>query len=207
MADDAAGLIASLGVGGAHVLGQSMGGMIAQELALRHPGRVQSLVLVFTAGNLPENVGTAHSARIASTKAEAVALSLKSEERCRSEAYPQDTRWLKEMFAAYYDRGYDPGGSTRQMTAMVHAPDRIPPLRRLDVPTAVVSGSADLIIDPQASRDLAAAIPHATLDVFEGMGHELPVPLWPEIIEIIRRTVARAETRRHPPSGFTSADT
>lgn len=192
MADDVAGLITALGADTAHVAGQSMGGMIAQELAIRHPTLVRSLVLISTGARVDAIKGEPGLAPVASTRAEAIELFMQSEGNCRSRDYPQDTDWVRQLAGSSYDRGYDPAGVDRQREAILTADDRLPALARLTMPTAVLVGTADLCIEPAASRDLAAAIPGAALTLFEGMGHELPAPLWPEIQEIIALTIARA---------------
>jgi pimeloyl-ACP methyl ester carboxylesterase len=202
MADDAAGLLDGLGIPSAHVVGQSMGGMIAQELALRHPHTVLSLTLMFTLGRLPDSMleaGPRVPAPTAGSREEAIEQFVLNEQHCRSRDYPQDVEWLRALGGEYYDRGYDPAGLDRQMDAVMRQRDRLPALAGLDIPTAVLAGSTDQLIEPSASRDLAQAIPGATLRIFEGMGHELPVPLWTEITGIIDRTAERATAPQDEP--------
>lgn len=206
MAADAAGVLSSLGIDSAHVVGQSMGGMIAQELVLDHPDRVRSLTLIYTAPNhhgaisghdlVDERMAMPH----ARNRAEAVELYLRGEAVCSSPGYPTDVDWLQELGGLMYDRDYDPDGAARQLDAIMTSPDRSDVLAEIAVPTTIVHGDGDRLIGPAAAAALHEAIPGSELTIFPGMGHELPRALWGDIIELIRanagRTSAPTSTRK-----------
>lgn len=190
LADDTAALLDGLGLGSAHIVGQSMGGMVAQELALRHPVRVRSLGLVYTSPSLRYFRGQAEmadrlSGPMPSTRDEFVAFHPVAEAFCRSTAYPQDVEWLTELAGRIWDRGWDPGGPERQLRALLATADHDEVLRTLRVPTTILAGDSDQLVDPAASARLHEVIPSSTLTVFPGMGHELPEPLWGEIAELL----------------------
>jgi pimeloyl-ACP methyl ester carboxylesterase len=201
MADDAVGLLDHLGVERAHVVGASMGGMIAQAVAMRHPERVLSLVSIMsnTGGRwhgrpalrmLPIFLRRAPRDREAFA-AHAVALF----ERIGSPGYPPDRDELHERALLSYDRGIDPAGSGRQLAAVLAAPDRMSQLRRLRVPTLVIHGTKDRLVTPAGGRRTAQAIPGARLMTIEGMGHDLPRALWPRMLDAIEENAARAAAR------------
>ncbi|MCR6485043.1 alpha/beta hydrolase [Amycolatopsis sp. OK19-0408] len=196
LADDTAALLDGLGLDSAHVVGQSMGGMVAQELALRHPGRVRSLGLVYTAPSLryfrgrDEILGRL-DAPVPATREEFVAYYPAAEAFCRSSAYPQDVGWLIEVAGQIWDRGWDPGGPERQLRALLATPDHDDALRELRVPTTILAGDADRLVDPAAATRLHEVIPASTLTIFPGMGHELPKPLWGEIAGLLGANARR----------------
>jgi pimeloyl-ACP methyl ester carboxylesterase len=192
MADDAAGLLAAIGIQRAHVVGQSMGGMIAQSLVLRHPEIVRSLSLLFTSGNVEPPEVWPEPTPVMATKEESVTQFLTNEEHCNSRDYPPDLDWRRRLGEVYWDRGYDPGGWDRQMAAIFNMGNNLPALHELRIPVSIQAGSTDLVLDPQASHDLHAAIPDSTLTIYDGMGHELPRPLWHPIVSIIVQTAYRA---------------
>jgi pimeloyl-ACP methyl ester carboxylesterase len=107
----------------------------------------------------------------------------------------------RERAGHLFDRGIHPAGSARQMAAIVTAADRTPHLRRLQIPTTVIHGDADPLVDVSGGRATAAAIPNAKLVVIPGMGHDMPRPLWPRIIEAIVRNTARVPTPPGTPAG------
>ena len=200
MADDTAGLLTALDIPAAHVVGQSMGGMVAQELALRHPSRVRTLTLIYTAPSPEFLIGRdLVDDRIEQPRArdrdEAIALYLADEAACASPGYPQDVDWLRELGGQMFDRDYDPDGVRRQLDALDRSPDRTPHLHRIDAPTAILHGDGDQLIDVAAAKVLHERIPGSTLTSYPGMGHELPRPLWPDIVEQIRRNAGRGADR------------
>jgi len=196
MADDAAGLLDGLEVDSAHVVGASMGGMIAQLVAIRHRDRVRSLVSIMsTTGH--RRVGRP-SPRIAS-------LLLRRVPRDR-EGYIRDfvITWKAIGSPRYHDpehlralaerchaRGIHPAGSARQLAAIMTAKDRTQQLKRLDIPTTVIHGDADPLVNPSGGRATAAAIPGSRLVMIPGMGHDLPPEIWAQIIGEIEGTAAR----------------
>ncbi|NEB79834.1 alpha/beta hydrolase [Streptomyces sp. SID14478] len=206
LADDTAALLDGLGLGSAHVVGQSMGGMVAQQLALRHPHRVRSLGLLYTAPSLRYFRGRAavegRTAAAAPASRDAfVAQYLAAEAVCRSTAYPQDTAWLTAVGARIWDRGWEPGGPERQLRALLTTVDHDEMLRALRVPTTILTGDSDQLVDPAASARLREVIPRSTLTVFPGMGHELPEPLWDEIAALLGAGARRGRSARTGRSG------
>ena len=190
LADDTAALLDGLGLGSAHVAGQSMGGVVAQELALRHPDRVRSLGLVYTAPSLRyfrgrDEIAGRLSEPAPATRDEFIAFYPAAEAFCRSTAYPQDVAWLTEVAGQIWDRGWDPGGPERQLSALLATADHDEVLRSLRIPTTILAGDSDQLVDPAASTRLHEVIPGSTLTIFPGMGHELPEPLWGEIAGLL----------------------
>ena len=198
MAGDAIGLLDHLGLERAHVVGASMGGMIAQVLAIRHPERVLSLVSIMsnTGGrwsNRPSLSVLPIFLREAPRDRDAFAdYAVKLFRTIGSPGYPPDPDELRERALISYERGLDAAGSGRQLAAILAAPDRKPDLRRLDVPTLVIHGAADKMVNPSGGRGTARAIPGARLMLIDGMGHDLPRALWPRMIDAIVENAARA---------------
>ena len=190
MADDVVGVLECLDIAQAHIVGQSLGGMIAQELAIRWPARVASLCLIYTAPNLSHVLSDRDHAAIASrprAKARDVAIDqyVQDEQYAASVAYEFDIDWIRELGGRMWDRCYYPEGIQRQMDAMQRSGDRTEALRAVNARTLLIHGDADRLISVSGSHALAAALPRATLKVFPGVGHELPVPLWPAIVGAI----------------------
>jgi pimeloyl-ACP methyl ester carboxylesterase len=196
MADDSAALLTELGCSPAHVVGQSMGGMIAQELALRHPGTVRSLALVYTAARTDHIrralLAERRSSPAATGRQEAIERYVQEESVCAGHGYPYDETWIRELAATMYDRDHDPSAVDRQLAAVYASPDRSERLRGIRVPTCILHGTDDALIDPEASVELHKLIPASTLSVFDGMGHSLPEALWPSIVDEIKANVARS---------------
>jgi pimeloyl-ACP methyl ester carboxylesterase len=196
MADDTAGLLTALDIPAAHVVGQSMGGMVAQQLALDHPTRVLTLALIYTAPSTAYIAGRelvderTHRPR-ARDRDEAIALYVDNEAVCASPGYAQDIAWLRELGGQMYDRDYDPDGILRQVESLDNSPDRTPLLHRITVPTAILHGDGDRLIGPDGSKVMHELIADSKLTIYPGMGHELPQPLWPQIITQIRDNTAR----------------
>ena len=199
MADDAAGVLDALGVSAAHVCGASMGGMIAQLMALRHPERVRSLTLIMTSSGsrrLPRpslRVQRAMLARPAHPHEldNLVAHYRRLHTLIGSPAYRPDPLALEDRLRSSLARAYRPRGTARQMVAILAAADRSAALASLAVPTLVIHGAADPLVPPAAGQDLARKIPGAQLDLIEGMGHDLPVPLWPRYAAAVAALAGR----------------
>ncbi len=198
MADDAFGLLDHLGVESAHVVGASMGGMIAQEMAIRRPERVRSLVsMLSTTGNrwlrFPalKALGTLLS-RPPTGREVAIEQALRIFRTVGSPGYPFDEARLRELAGASYDRNHDPAGVARQLHAINASGDRTAQLEQLRLPAAVLHGERDPLIRVRAGRATARAIRDSRLRVFPGMGHDLPRQLWPEFVTEIAATAARA---------------
>lgn len=196
MAKDTAGLLTALDIPAAHIVGQSMGGMVAQHLALDHPTRVLTLALIYTAPSTDflagrDLVDERMQRPRARDRDEAIALYLDNEAPCASPGYAQDTAWLRELGGQMYDRNYDPDGIERQMESLDNSPDRIPRLHRIAVPTTILHGDGDRLIGADGSMVMHELIADSKLTIYPGMGHELPRPLWPRIITQIRDNAAR----------------
>lgn len=201
MADDAAGLIDALSLDAVDVVGVSMGGMIAQGLAIRHPRRVRSLTLIMSTTGAP-GVGESSPAALAvllqappRDRHEIAERAVANARVTGSPGYPADHDAIRRRAARAYDRAVDPMGVGRQLVAVLASGDRTPALRDLDVPTVVVHGAADPLIDVSGGEALAKAIPGAELDVVDGLGHDLPQALWPRIFERIDQAVRRGGRR------------
>ncbi|MGH9303379.1 MAG: alpha/beta fold hydrolase [Acidimicrobiales bacterium] len=191
MADDAAGLLDQLGIASAHVLGVSMGGMIAQELVISHPDKVRSLVSVMSTTGAPDvgHPGPEAASELLrpapKDRDEAVEFALKALAVIGSPGFPTDAERERRMAAQAYDRSHDPGGTARQLAAILSSPDRTAGLGTVCVPALVIHGAADPLVTPSGGRATAAALPSAKLMMIEGMGHSIPVELWDEIVTAI----------------------
>jgi pimeloyl-ACP methyl ester carboxylesterase len=198
MARDTIGLMNHLGLDSAHVAGASMGGMIAQMMAIEFPERTRSMVSIMsTTGN--RWVGTP------SYKTFGVLLGTPPHEReaivrrgiktfkvIGSPGFPFEEERIREIAGRSFDRGYSPAGVLRQLHAITASGDRTKALHSVHVPTTVVHGSRDPLVKPSGGRATARAVPGARLRMIEGMGHDLPVAVYPEMVEAIASNAARA---------------
>jgi len=201
MADDLVGLLDVLGVARAHLLGVSMGGMIVQTVAIRHPGRVLSLCSVMSTTGAP-GVGqpTAEALAVLTTPAPSdrdarVAWEMGNHRVIGSPGFPADPAWLRARAERRVDRAVRPAGTARQMMAIVVAEDRTAALGRVTVPTLVVHGTDDPLVDPSGGRATAAAVPGAELVLVPGMGHDLPAAIGPWLAARVAANAARADER------------
>ena len=200
LADDTAALIDALGLGSAHVCGASMGGMVAQHLAARHPQRVRSLTLMMTtsgARRLPQPNWRVQLALLGRPEKAGEFDSIVDHyvriyRLIGSPAYPAEGAWLRERLIASVRRSYRPAAVARQLVAIAADGDRSAMLARLRVPTQVIHGLADPLVPVEAGRALARDIEGAKLDLIEGMGHDLPEALWPRFADGIAAAAARS---------------
>lgn len=202
MADDTAGLIEALGLRAMHVVGLSMGGMIAQSLAIRHPAHVISLTSIMSTTGDPR-VGQATSEALAligrrgpSERSAAIEHGILVWRTLSSTGYPFDEARVRDRVTRSYDRSFYPAGAARQAGAIVSQRDRTEALGRVTVPAVVVHGANDPLINVSGGEATARAIPGARLVVVPGMGHDLPEGVWPIVIDAIVNNAGRAQVTR-----------
>ncbi len=198
MADDTAGLLDALGWESAHLVGVSMGGMIAQSLAIRHPRRVRSLTSIMSTPGAQTAPPTdaamaALMAPPAPDRETAVRRALAAWDVLGSPGYPPDRERTVRVTELSFDRSYDPAGGARQLAAIIASGDRAPLLKGLSMPALVLHGQDDQLIPVAGGIATADAIPGARLITFPGMGHDLPRPLWPRFVTAIDELTASAE--------------
>jgi pimeloyl-ACP methyl ester carboxylesterase len=190
MADDAVGLLDHLGVDRAHVVGVSMGGMIAQSIALAHPARVTTLTSIMsTTGDSDVGHPTAEA------MAALVAPPAQTREEAQDGAVRQAHVWgspglfdedhLRRLAGESWDRCHEPMGVARQMAAILASGSRSSGLATLALPSLVIHGTADTLVQPSGGERTAEVIPDAKLLMVDGMGHDLPRPLWPTLVDAI----------------------
>jgi len=203
MAKDAVSLLKALDIPSAHIVGASMGGMIAQLVALNHPAKARSLVQIFsTTGDpsLPRSSPEAQEALMArapSTKREdIIAHSLKGRRTYASTRFAFDAERLSKLIGASYDRSFYPQGTLRQWAAIVASPPRTDRLKQLRIPALVMHGTADTLIPCAAGRHTAECIPGAEYHEIEGWGHDIPLGVIPELRDLIVPFVTRVEEMR-----------
>lgn len=198
MAADALGLLDALEVGAAHICGASMGGMIVQAMALNAPERVRSLTSIMSStGNpeLPPATEEAMAAMLspaATNREEAIERTLRVSSVIGSPAYRLPEEEARKRAADSYDRSFYPEGVARQMAAVAAHGNRKPALMVLEVPALVIHGAADPLVPVAGGQDTHASLKGSTLMVLEGMGHDLPEPLWPEIADAIEALTTRS---------------
>ena len=202
MADDGVGLLDCLGVDRAHVVGASMGGMIAQTIAIRHPDRVLSLVSIMS--NTGARWSGQPSVRMYGTLLKSaprdregyVAHQMDVFAKIGSPGFPRDDADLRATFERAFERGHDPAGAGRQLAAILAATDRTEQLGSIRVPTLVIHGTKDRLVSRSGGRATARAIPGARLLTIPGMGHDLPRGAWPRIVDAVAALVERVERER-----------
>jgi pimeloyl-ACP methyl ester carboxylesterase len=201
MAADTVGLMDHLAIDAAHVVGASMGGMIAQTVAIEHPERVRSLVSIMS---------TTGSRRVGHPSYRTFGLLLGDRPREREQAieravktfkvigspgYPFEEERVREIAGRSFDRGHSAAGIARQLHAITASGDRTAGLRKLDLPAVVIHGKNDVLVNPSGGRATAKAIPGARLKMIDGMGHDMPRALWPTFVEEIACNAARVPKR------------
>jgi pimeloyl-ACP methyl ester carboxylesterase len=198
MAGDAVGLLDHLGVERAHVVGASMGGMIAQTLAARHPERVLSLVSIMsnTGGRVtgqPAFVAYPVLLKNAPREREAFADHIvKLFHAVGSTGFERDEQELRDLGLRMWDRDHDPAAAGRQLAAIIASGNRRKEIAKITAPALVIHGTVDKLVRPSGGRATVRAIPGARLMKIEGMGHDLPRGAWPRIIEGIVDNARRA---------------
>ncbi|MCA1665284.1 MAG: alpha/beta fold hydrolase [Myxococcales bacterium] len=198
MADDGAGLLDALDLPSAHVVGASMGGYIAQLLALRHPRRVRSLCIIMSSTGAHDVGGAAPDILpmllqpMPSDRAGYLEYRVRIARRLSSTSYEFDEPRIRALSGACYDRDFFPLGGQRQLAAVMRASDRTARLAEIRVPTVILHGNDDPIVNVSGGEALARAIPGATLRTFAGMGHDFPAALWPTFADAIAQNAHTA---------------
>jgi pimeloyl-ACP methyl ester carboxylesterase len=198
MAADAVGLMDALGVARAHVVGASMGGMIAQEVAIRWPERVRSLTSIMsTTGDPRLPPPTAEVMKVftsppPATAEDYVEANVAAWKIFRGPGYPEDEKRDRARAIRAAKRGFSPEGGQRQMLAVYASGSRKKTLPSVTAPTLVIHGADDPLLPLAAGEDTAASVPGAKLVVLPRMGHALPLAVWPRVIDEITELVRRA---------------
>jgi pimeloyl-ACP methyl ester carboxylesterase len=212
MARDSVGVLDHLGIEKAHIVGASMGGMIAQRIAIEHPHRTLSLVSIMS------NTGSFWSGQPALSmyalllrpapmeRHAYIERAVEMFQKIGGSGFEADVEDLRDIASRSYDRGHDPRGSSRQLGAIIADRDRSPLLRKLKVPVTVIHGSEDKLVPRSGGRATAKAVPGAMLVEIGGMGHGLPRAAWPQIIGAIVQNAERASSGRAaaPPRAATT---
>jgi pimeloyl-ACP methyl ester carboxylesterase len=198
LAHDGVGLLDHLGIERAHVMGASMGGMIAQSMAALHTDRVLSLV------SMMSNTGARWSGRPSPWLWPVLVKAPPHDregylehavwvfEKIGSPGFERDEQDLRRLAGISYDRGRNPAGASRQLAAIIASGDRTPLLRTITAPTLVIHGTRDRLVPLSGGRATARAIPGARLLTIEGMGHDIPRGAWPPILDAVEQNAARA---------------
>ncbi|ALC13488.1 alpha/beta fold hydrolase [Sphingopyxis sp. 113P3] len=199
MAADAVALLDGLGVQRAHIVGASMGGMIAQHIAARYPARVLSLTSIMsTTGNRRLPRARKEAMRVLANRPmggdpeEMIAYSVRAAQVIGSPGYPPDEARLQRQVRADYERGFYPQGVARQMAAIIADGDRRPMLRTIRTPTLVIHGEDDPLVPLAGGRDTAASIAGSRLMTVPGMGHDLPLALVDTLTDAIAKHAKEA---------------
>lgn len=199
MAGDGFSVLDDLGLSAAHVAGASMGGMIAQAMALSQPERVRSLNLIYTAPSVdpkyfpqPEGEWDPLSMARRFNRDEAIEEFVVRERPSASTGYAYDEEWVRELGARKYDRCYAPEGQLRQLFAMSRWAGDPAALAGLNMPASIIHGRADARIKIEAALELSRLLKNSEVHIYPGLGHEIPEALWDDLASLIMKTAARA---------------
>lgn len=210
MALDAVGLLDALQIKTAHVVGVSMGGMIGQLLAVRHGARVRSLTSIMSHSGSRWLPGPRLAVQWRMVRRPQrldrdglIAHGIQTWRLIGSPGFPEDEQVLRDKVARQLERNIHPQGFVRQMTAIMAAASRAPLLKRVKTPTLIIHGRDDPLVPVAAARDLARHLPHAQLEIIDGMGHDLPRALLPRIEHSILRHIKHAERTHGRPEDST----
>ena len=192
MAADTVGLVEALGLERAHMIGASMGGMIAQVAAAKYPARTRSLVSIMSTSSrpgLPQGKPEAIKATLerpaTSDRETMVRHYMMLRRTIGSPAYPESDAEMRRLVERNIDRRYYPAGVGRQYLAILASGDRVELLKTVKVPTLVIHGADDPLLPQEGGRDVAALVPGAQLEIYPGMGHDLPTALTPRLVDRI----------------------
>jgi pimeloyl-ACP methyl ester carboxylesterase len=197
MAADGVGLLDHLGIERAHLVGASMGGMIAQTIAARRPERVLSLCSIMSStgsrwrGQPALRTYSKFLKPMSGDRQGYIDQAADLFAWIGSPGFDRDEPALRDLLGRMYDRGHDPGSSARQLAAILASGDRTTELRHITAPTVVIHGTNDKLVAPSGGRATARAIPGARLVTITGMGHDLPRGAWPQILDAIVENAAR----------------
>ena len=198
MADDAAGLLSALGIDKAHICGASMGGAIAQIFAYRHPSRILSLTSIMSSTGNPDLPGPKPEVLKllnlpTPTTREAIIEDRVTRLRIyHGPCFPFDEEKWREFATISYERSHYPPGYSRQFVAIRATGNIKPALSSIRVPTLVIHGSEDPLVPVEGGKDTAEAISGAEFLIIEGMGHSLPIEVWPKIVDAITKNASKA---------------
>lgn len=193
MAEDTVGLMDALGLASAHLVGASMGGMIAQEIAISFPQRLRSLTSIMSTTGNPKLPGPTREAMAMlmapppKSREEFLERFARTWKVLRVGSFPEDEALDHARAERTFARGLNPAGAGRQLRAILASGSRKERLRTVRTPTLVIHGTVDPLVHPAGGKDTAASIPGARLLMIEHMGHALPIPMWPQIIDAIDR--------------------
>lgn len=198
LAGDAVGVLDGLGIGAAHVVGVSMGGFIAQLMAINHPDRVLSLTSIMSGPSWPESVAPTPDATAVlmatpqSTREGRIEAAMSGRRALRGSRDKFDEAFERARAARAIDRADYAIGAGRQLVAILAADPRLERLKNVRIPTLVIHGVDDPLVPVENGRLVAAAVPGARLMEIEGMGHDVPARVWPEVLDAIAETARKA---------------
>jgi pimeloyl-ACP methyl ester carboxylesterase len=198
LADDAAALLDALDIRSAHIVGASMGGFIAQLVAINHPDRVLSLTSIMSGpGGTDEVPPKPEGAAVLltmppPTREERIEQAMSIRRALLGPGDPFDEAFERKRAVRAFDRAYHPIGAGRQLVAILAATSRMDRLKQVQVPTLVIHGIDDVLVPVENGRLVAEAVPGARLIELEGMGHDLPKRVWPQVLDAIEETAHQA---------------